>query len=109
MKNRRVSLRGQIAYRHFTLIDRDLRCAVRVRDDHIEYRPAHGDDGGRAGDLIWIRHSRRMLDEDLHAAEPYVQEVLPVARRLAKNDLGIRKDLERASVGNFEARVPIGP
>ena len=50
----------------------------------------------------------RMLDKHLHASEPDVQQMLPIAGRFAEDDLRIREDFEGAAVGDFEARIAVG-
>ena len=48
-----------------------------------------------------------MLDEDLDAADGNVQNLLEIPQVFAENHFGIGENLERAAIGDLEARVAV--
>ena len=57
---------------------------------------------------LWFGIPAELLDVDLDAANPHLDQILPVAGRVPECDARVRENLKRAAVGDSELGVSVG-
>lgn len=71
---------------------------------HLKGRSADGNHRSRSVNPIRIGLIAQMLDMDSYTPHQYVQQIAPVWRILAEDNVRVRIDLEGTAVGNLELR-----
>src|SRR3981081_2512430 len=82
--------------RFIIILNADIKCGA-----------AYGNYRRGGKNAIVIGLSAPFLDVDFHSSNQNIQQVTPIPRILAEDDIGIRIDLESAPVGNLELREAV--
>ena len=85
----------------------DQRAFIVIVDGDIERRPAYRNHRRRRQNAVRIRLVAEALNVDSHSSHDNIQQIFPIRRILAEDDVGIRKHLKSAPVGNLKHRVAI--